>query len=52
MYHATSTENGDFYLLWLEYEPYFATDGNFAKTDAGGNAQTNGASETWCNYAL
>ena len=52
MYTAASTDNGDFYLLWLEYEPYFATDGNFAKTDASGNAQTNGSSETWCNYAL
>ena len=52
MYHATTTENGDFYLMWLEYEPWFSTDGNYAKTDAGGNAQTNGASETWCSYAL
>ena len=34
----TKADNPSYYIMWLEYEPYFEPDGNVDKTDAGGAA--------------
>ena len=51
----TEADGSEYYLMWLEYETTFVSDGNYNpldETDSNGDPVTNETEATWCNHSL